>query len=624
LRKKNDPDLFVKNNIRPYKKILLTACCMQVLLLFYSTANARYVTDTVGLYIAPNAVMYVNGNTQIGISSVAINSGMFGSVKGTTIHMTGNYWRNTPTASFPDEMGINNPNTFTGTGGIFRFVNNSAQQYLSGSYSLINKNGPAFPNLTVASPLGLFLYQTDAQVRGTLHFETGLLTLNNNSLVVGVNDPGTITGYTENRFIATGNANKGGYLYRSNISGATGSIVFPIGTQAGSYAPISIMFNAAAPQNLHARVFDIVYSNGFFGTTGFPYSVQQTWNVGQENNSTIPAIMAIQHLTPREGAGFMAHRGDSYISNYDFSLRAWDTLGPSGIVSPGTITSGAPIANAYINTRSFDSLGTNTYLTKTAEPKADSVTLAKGGLTPVRQPDGSFLVTYVFLIQNAGRFPANKIQLLDTLDKVFPSPATFTIVSVNASGNLVANKSYDGVTITDLLQSGSILALGKTDTVTLVLNATANQKEGYYYNNALLKGTINGVNGQQYTLNNRSVNGFTSPNPSAQPVPTPMILTESKYQLPHGFSPNGDGVNDKFIIGNVGPTDQVSVLIFNKQGQLVYRNTNYHNDWDGTSNEGGAASNKKIEDGTYFYRIAIIEGATGKQENYYGFIAIFK
>jgi hypothetical protein len=214
-----------------------------------------------------------------------INAGMFGSVKGTTIHMTGDFWRNTPNASFPDEMGINNPNAFTGTGGIFRFVNNSAQQYLSGSYSLTGKNGPAFPNLTVASPRGLFLYQTMHRYVARLHFETGLLALNDNNLVVGINDPGTITGYTENRFVATGNTNKGGYLYRSNISGATGSIVFPIGTQAGSYAPISIMFNATAPQSLHARVFDIVYSNGFFGTTGFPFSVQQTWNVGQENNS---------------------------------------------------------------------------------------------------------------------------------------------------------------------------------------------------------------------------------------------------------------------------------------------------------------------------------------------------
>jgi gliding motility-associated-like protein len=613
----------VKNNIRPYKKTAVTACLIQVSLLFSFMADARSV-DTVGLYIAPNAVMYVNGTTQMGVSSVMINAGMFGSVKGTTIHMTGDYWRNTPNASFPDEMGINNPNAFTGTGGVFRFVNNSAQQYLTGSYSLAGKNGPAFPNLTVASTRGLFLYQNDAQVRGTLHFETGLLALNDNNLVVGINDPGIITGYTENRFVATGNTNKGGYLYRSNVSGATGSIVFPIGTQAGSYAPVSIMFNATAPQSLHARVFDNVYSNGFFGTTGFPFSVQQTWNIGQENNSKVPAIMAIQHLTPREGAGFMAHRADSYISTYDFTLRAWDTLGPSGIVSPGTITSGAPIATAYINTRSFDSVGTNTYYTKTADPKADSVTLAKGGLTPIRQPDGSFLVTYVFLVQNAGRFPANTIQVLDTLDKVFPSPATFTIVSVAASGNLVANTGYDGVTITDLLQPASTLAVGKTDTVTLALIVTANQKEGYYYNNALLKGTINGVNGQQYTINNRSVNGFTSPNPSAQPVPTPMILTESKYQLPHGFSPNGDGVNDKFIIGNVGPTDQVSLLIFNKQGQLVYRNTNYHNEWDGTSNEGGAASNKKIEDGTYFYRVSITEGATGKQENYYGFIAIFK
>ncbi|MEO8174228.1 MAG: gliding motility-associated C-terminal domain-containing protein [Sediminibacterium sp.] len=614
----------MKKNIQTYKKIIQTACLIQVMLLSSFILNARNLTDTFALYIAPNGVLYVNPNAQLGIVSGVINAGMFGTVKGTTVQMAGDFWRNTPGASFPDEMGINNANAFTGVGGTFRFVNNNAQQYLSGGYSVTGKKGPSFPNLTLANGRGLFLYQQDALVKGTLHFETGLLSLNDNNLVMGINDPGTITGYTENRFVATGNTFKGGFLYRTNISGTSGSLVFPIGTQAGSYAPFSIMFNATTPESLHARVFDSRYNNGFFGTTGYPFSVQQTWNIGQETNTKVPTIMAIQHQVQREGAGFTAHRGDSYISLYDFSLKAWDTLGPSGILSPGTITTGQAVGGAYINTRSLDSVGTSTFFTKTADPKGDSVTLAKGGLTPIKQPDGSFLVTYIFLLQNAGRLPASSVQLLDTLDKVFPSPASFTVVSITTSGNLVANKNYDGVAVTDLLQSASTLSVGKIDTVTLVVNVMANQKEGYYYNNAYLRGVLTGFGGHQYTINNRSVNGFTSPNPSAQPVPTPMILTESKYQLPHGFSPNGDGVNDRFIIGNVGPTDQVSVLIFNRQGQMVYRNTNYHNEWDGTSNQGGATANKKIEDGTYFYRIAITEGATGKQENFYGFISIFK
>jgi hypothetical protein len=200
-------------------------------------------------------------------------------------------------------------------------------------------------------------------------------------------------------------------------------------------------------------VFDNIYRNAFLGTTGSPASVQQTWHMAQETNAIVPSIVAIQHIGSKEGAAFTAHRGDSYISMYDFTLRTWDTLPPSGVSTPGTFTTGAPQTGTYINARSLNTLGQTTYLTKTADTRTDSITLAKAALLPVRQADGSFLVTFLFLVHNTGNLPANSMQVLDSLDKVFTSPTTFSIVSVAASGNLVANNSFDGITNTDLLKT---------------------------------------------------------------------------------------------------------------------------------------------------------------------------
>jgi gliding motility-associated-like protein len=615
----------VKKFLHTYGKICLCAFAMQGVCMFFPfAAGAVSNIDTFALYVAPNTNLYINSNAQVSIFSDVINSGVFGTVKGVTVNLYGDNWRNTTTATFPDEFGINNNNSFTGVGGLFRFGNSNFPQYLAGGYSLLTKPGNAFTNLSVANPRGLYLSEnTDAQIRGTLVFENGLLWLNGNNLVVGVLNPGAIAGYTENRFVATGNTSKGGYLYRSQISSSAGSVVFPVGTQAGSYAPVSVMFNTTTPQDIHVRVFDNIYRNAFQGTTGSPASVQQTWNLGQQNNTAVPSIIGIQHINQNEGAAFTAHRGNSYISMYDFTLRTWDTLGPSGVSTPGSLTTGTPQRGTYVNARIFTSLGLDTYLTKNADTRTDSITIAKAALTPVHEPDGSFRVTYLFLVHNASTLPVNTLAILDTLNKVFISPATFTVTSVAASGNLSPNPAFDGVVVTDLLLPASTLAPHATDSVTLVLNVVNNKKDGYYYNTASVNGILNGFNNTQYVVNNLSVNGLTFPAPGTASVPTPVILSQGKYQIPEGISPNGDGINDKFVIGSLG-IDYASIWVFNKQGILVYKNLNYHNDWDGTSNLGGPLSNQKVEDGTYFYKIVVADATTGKQETYYGFLSIWK
>jgi gliding motility-associated-like protein len=607
-----------------YKILILITCTWQVpLLLSSTTAKAQAPKDTIALYISPTASLYVNGKSGVAIFSNVINSGIFGTAKGTTVNMLGDIWRNTPNASFPDEWGTNNPNAFTGIGGDFRFAGITNQQYLVSGFSLTSKTGPFFPNIVIANARGMYLLRDDAQVRGTLNFEIGLLNLNGNNLVVGQKDPGSIAGYDENRFVATGNTSQGGYLYRSRIASSSGSVVFPVGTQAGSYAPLSVMFNSTKPQDLHVRVFDNIYRNAFAGPTGSPASVQQSWNMGQEDTSTVPAIVAIQHMGQHEGAAFTSHRGNSYVSMYDFTLRTWDTLGPSGVTTPGTITTGTPRGGTYINTRILNSIAQTTYLTKTADTRTDSITLSKAALTPVRQPDGSFLVSYMFLVRNTGRLMTTNLKVLDTLDKVFTAPSTFSVVSVTTSGNLVPNKMYDGIAVTDLLLPVSTLAPLRTDTITLTVNVITNRRDGYYYNNASVQGTMTGANGRTYVIDNRSVNGMVPPDPATPSLPTPIILSESKYQLPQGFSPNGDGINDRFVIGSLG-SNTASLWIFNKQGILLYRNMNYKNEWDGISNEGGPLSNRKVDDGTYFYKAVITETATGKSETYYGFISIWK
>ncbi len=65
------------------------------------------------------------------------------------------------------------------------------------------------------------------------------------------------------------------------------------------------------------------------------------------------------------------------------------------------------------------------------------------------------------------------------------------------------------------------------------------------------------------------------------------------------FTPNGDGVNETWVIeflDNVGP---YTLQVFTRGGLEVLNSQNYSNDWDGTHYKSG----KKLPDGTYYYII---------------------
>ncbi len=66
-------------------------------------------------------------------------------------------------------------------------------------------------------------------------------------------------------------------------------------------------------------------------------------------------------------------------------------------------------------------------------------------------------------------------------------------------------------------------------------------------------------------------------------------------QVYNGFSPNGDGRNDYFVLSGAPGQPDNQLYVYNKWGNLVFERAGYQNDWDATWN------GKDLPDGTYFY-----------------------
>jgi len=68
--------------------------------------------------------------------------------------------------------------------------------------------------------------------------------------------------------------------------------------------------------------------------------------------------------------------------------------------------------------------------------------------------------------------------------------------------------------------------------------------------------------------------------------------------IPNTFTPNGDGINDKWVITGLEGDPSANVKIYNRQGELLFQSQGYTDAWGGTYN------GKKLPAGVYFYVIS--------------------
>ncbi len=84
---------------------------------------------------------------------------------------------------------------------------------------------------------------------------------------------------------------------------------------------------------------------------------------------------------------------------------------------------------------------------------------------------------------------------------------------------------------------------------------------------------------------------------------TIKLIDPLEMALPTGLSPNGDGLNDYFVVHGLDIFPNNSIIIYNRWGNEVYKKDNYQNDWNGTTTSGDY-----LPDGTYFVILEINNG----------------
>jgi uncharacterized repeat protein (TIGR01451 family)/gliding motility-associated-like protein len=239
----------------------------------------------------------------------------------------------------------------------------------------------------------------------------------------------------------------------------------------------------------------------------------------------------------------------------------------------------------------------------------------------VRQADGSFNVTYQVVVKNYGRNLLTNVSVTDSLSKVFnpTTGASYKIVkapyTVSTGSTLKVNPDFNGSTDVRIVIGDSIstLAASKVDTILFTLNVISDGSTTTFLNSALAQAKSGTVVVSDISTSglDPDLNGNNNPTDLNEREATPLNLpsTSTALFIPEGFSPNGDGINDLFVIRGAGNLT-ISIEVYNRWQHLVYKNDDYKSDWDGKPNTGITINDgaNGLPDGTYYYVIKTSDG----------------
>lgn len=285
------------------------------------------------------------------------------------------------------------------------------------------------------------------------------------------------------------------------------------------------------------------------------------------------------------------------------------------IPNAGTITIEANGTFAYSATLNYNGiLPTINYTVRKSDNSSESreliinvlplPELGKQASKPQMNNDGTFSWVYILTLLNDTPTKIDNVQVEDNLDEVFGNKnCSYTVTSIYATGNLTANGLYNGSGNIMTLIDGSSLISGQMDSIRMELKVdTNNQLDSIsVFNQAILK--------SKTSFGEISVKSQADL-ASAKPDPTQTVIPPaSQIILPDGFSPNNDGINDKLVIGHP-VTSKMDIEIYSRSGNLVYKSTDYANDWDGKGVENFLGLD--VVDGTYYCAYKEIKISTGQ------------
>ncbi|PIQ24987.1 MAG: hypothetical protein COW63_19390, partial [Bacteroidetes bacterium CG18_big_fil_WC_8_21_14_2_50_41_14] len=196
--------------------------------------------------------------------------------------------------------------------------------------------------------------------------------------------------------------------------------------------------------------------------------------------------------------------------------------------------------------------------------------------------------------------------VVKTADNYFPligHTIVFTIIATNYGPS-----DATGVAITEILENGYTY-VSSTTTV-----GTYSASSGVWTIGTMISGAsetlrITAVVNSAGTYVNTATIGGNEPDGNLANNVSTIEPEPRDFFIPEGFSPNGDGTNDLFVIRGILYYPDNNMVIFNRWGNKVFEASPYQNTWDGKTTMGISVGGDELPVGTYFYLLDLDDGS---------------
>ncbi|PKP31157.1 MAG: hypothetical protein CVT99_09610, partial [Bacteroidetes bacterium HGW-Bacteroidetes-16] len=268
--------------------------------------------------------------------------------------------------------------------------------------------------------------------------------------------------------------------------------------------------------------------------------------------------------------------------------------------SPITLTAQTVVGGIYSWT------GPNGYSSSDQNPEILSATITDAGTYTLSvSVNGCSSVPSPVIIE-VTNCAGSDLGVVKTADNYFPligHTIVFTIIATNYGPS-----DATGVAITEILENGYTY-VSSTTTV-----GTYSASSGVWTIGSMISGASETlritavVNSAGTYVNTATISGNEPDGNLANNVST--IEPEPRdFFIPEGFSPNGDGTNDLFVIRGILYYPDNNIIIFNRWGNKVFEASPYQNTWDGKTTMGISVGGDELPVGTYFYLLDLDDGS---------------
>lgn len=440
---------------------------------------------------------------------------------------------------------------------------------ISCNVEIRNPNGVSLANIT---PPAVFGYPSDTVadllLNNQLIFTSAVIgnNLTANAAKVIFTPLGTIANYSPDHFIVT---NSTGSVVRK-LLGSNG-FIFPVGIDSADYTPARLL-NDGTPDDYSVRVLQ-----GVSPVNSLAAGIGRTWDIHEAVAGGSNVTLTLQHNLVTSDPLYTDL--SAYVSGSQAATATWDSSALTAGVSPALLTTGAPVANASTLSRA----ALTDFTTTTRFTKFSVVPFSLQAIKTA-SPDSVLLgdtFSYHIRVINTGIRPiAPPITIIDTL----PSGANY-ISSSGAGLNIVRTGHIVNATYSDTLRRGDSIVLD------IIVNA---------YSDTL--GNIAYIDGGGNITP-------TKPCDTCHIGPTFPTIRIFNLRIPDAFSPNGDGVNDFFVIKDLSHYyPNASLSIYNRNGDEVWNsNGPYRDTFNGVNYNGDV-----LPVATYFYVLYYNDGTDRK------------